>query len=152
MKFRVWLFALAMVLGTKANAAPTMYGHYYDETAFVSCGNNIGCRASFSQTPPDKLIEITNVACFANTDRQLVTLTLGVAATAGGFPLQRQVPLYLPPPYIYNSLNIVFSTNHPVRYLVGQGRFPFISFSAFDTLSVTSGTCHIVGNIVDPVP
>ncbi|HEV2156450.1 hypothetical protein [Bradyrhizobium sp.] len=151
MKLGVWLFALAMVLGTKANAAATIYGNYYDETTYVSCDNNVGCRASFSQTPPDKLIEITNVACYGNTSKQLVLVMLGVAATAGGFGMQRQVPLQLPQPYVYNSLNIVFSLNHPVRFLVGPGRFPFIQFSAFDNVSVTGGTCHIVGNIMAPV-
>ena len=111
----------------------------------------MGCRASFAQTPPDKLIEITNVACYGNTSKQLVLLSLGVAATAGGFGLQRQVPLQLPPPYVYNSLNIVFSINQPIRFLVGPGRFPFIQFSAFDIISVTSGICHIVGNVVAPI-
>lgn len=151
MKFRVCLFALAMVLGTQANAAPTMYGKYYDETANVSCANS-SCRVQFSQTPPDKLIEITNVACTGNTTVQLIGLTLTVAATPGGNPLQRQVPLYLPPPYMYNSINIIFSTNHPVRYLVGQGRYPVINWSAFDSYSAAYGSCHIVGNVVDPIP
>lgn len=151
MKVHVWIFALALVLGTKANAAPTIYGNYYDETAYVTCDSNVGCRASFSQTPPDKLIEITNVACYGNTSKQLVLLTLGVAATAGGFGLQRQFPLQLPPPYVYNSLNIVVSINQPVRFLVGPGRFPFISFSAFESITVTSGFCEIVGNVVAPI-
>ncbi|MBR0689251.1 hypothetical protein JQ612_06305 [Bradyrhizobium manausense] len=151
MKLGIWLFALAMVLGTKANAAATIYGNYYDETTFVSCDANTGCRASFSQTPPDKLLEITNVACYGNSDKQLVQLLLQVSTTAGGFGLQRRLPLYLPLPYVYNSLNIVFSTNHPVRFLVGQGRFPFIQFAAFDNFSVTGGTCHIVGNLIAPI-
>lgn len=152
MKLCVWLFALALVVGTKANAAPTLYGNYYDETTGVTCDNNVGCRASFSQTPPDKLIEITNVACYGNTDKQLTLLLLGVAATAGGYGLERRVPLYLPPPYVYNSLNIVFSTNHPVRFLVGPGRFPFIQLASFGTVSAVGAFCHIVGNVPAPTP
>jgi hypothetical protein len=141
---------LIPMLGSPANAGPTIRGQYYDEVAYYSsCPSTSSCRVDFSQTPPDKLIEVTNVACYANTTKRLSSLTLGVAASSGGPNIARQTPLNLPEPYAFNTVNNVMTTNQPIRFLVGTSRYPFILLGSLESFSIGAAYCHLVGNVLD---
>ena len=152
MLFRFALFAsaaLALVLGGNAHGAALVYGTYYDESNFATCSNTTICRANFSQTPADKLLMVTKVACQITSTAPAATGMLHISTGFGGGALSRYLPLAFQTPQLIGSLYFV-SIEANAHFLVGQGRFPFVTLTTQAPANITS-FCTIVGDLVTPI-
>jgi hypothetical protein len=147
--------AFVMAVGSHAQAAPLIYGTYYDETVSgVGCTNAGGCRLNFSQTPADKLLMVSKISCrilTSGTAQSGVTdITLQISATSGGVAIQRHLPIQIP---FSQTINSAFYVNvrEDAHYLIGQGRFPFIFVGTGVAGSTIFMDCTIVGDLVTPI-
>jgi hypothetical protein len=140
---------LALVIGSRVEAGPIIYGTYYDETVFaVGCSGSV-CRLNFSQLPSDKLLLVNNINCQFVANAQAVSFILGISATSGGAPFGRALLLPFPPVALINSYyTTTFSEN--TQWLIGQGRFPYVQGTFAAGLSGQM-TCTLIGNLVTPI-
>lgn len=150
---RFAVLAVALVSGTGALAAPTMYGTYYDETPGVlNCNTGANfCRLYFSQLPSNKLVMARKLHCEITTRSPLIQARLEVAATSGGDALPRYVQLPIPPAitaqsngYYYNSVEI------ETQWLMGQSRFPLVEVVTYAFSSIFVD-CTLIGELIDPI-
>ena len=153
-------FAALVMLAGQANATQTIFGTYYDDDGQRSGDCTAGattCTIVFSQTPSNALVLVTNVACnVISGGSTVVSGIMMVQQTSTGSPLPRNLPLPLVAPTIYNNgvMSGVNSTsfNSPVNFLVGQGRYPAVQFTASSTAGLVWNpvTCHLTGSLVSP--
>ncbi|MGY8711090.1 hypothetical protein RAD16_35630 [Bradyrhizobium sp. 18BD] len=151
MKFRVLqvaLAGLALITGGSASAAPLVYGAYYDETNGRTCSATSNCRLDFSQSPTNKLVLFRKVNCYISSTSPLYAGILGIATTFGGDPIYRFLPLPIPAP-LYVGSHYYTNFEADIRWLMGQGRFPYLEFVA--TSATFNISCTIVGDLIDPV-
>jgi hypothetical protein len=132
---QITLLALGLTISNHANAAPLTYGTYYDESASAVCVNATSCRLNFSQLPSDKLLMVQKINCTTVSSQPIAYAFFQISATSGGSALSRNLPIALPlAQLISGSYSTSWETN--THFLVGTGRFPYISL--FGNGAVTS--------------
>ncbi len=156
---RLISFAVVTILlvfgGNQASAQPLTYGTYYDETvAGIECASApaTSCRLNFSQTPSNMLLMVSQISCYISSTRQPYALLLRVATSAGGSPISRELLFPFNPPLV-TALSLyagaVYQQN--VRYLIGEGRFPYVEVAVGAPNFVATISCTIVGDLVTPL-
>gem|GEM_PF-3245297 len=148
------LVALALTIGNHATAAPLVYGTYYDDTVSgVTCNsaNSNFCRLNFAQLPADKLLLIQKVSCTMGSSQPLTQTFLNISATlGGGSATSRLLPIALPPPQFIGSIYFT-SFREDTRWLIGNGRFPYLlAFGPIGTVWPNM-TCTLMGELVTPL-
>ena len=148
--FQCAALALALVSG-QANAAATIYGSYYDETASGICNNASTCRVNFSQLPSDKLVRVNRISCETFTSKTVTKLTFRISATLDGASVSgRSLPMTVPAAQLGTSGELFTNSREDTNYLVGQGRFPVVLVTTAD-VTTFSITCTIIGDLVTPI-
>ena len=149
-KFAAVLASLA--LGIQAHAAPVRFGTYYDETApIVTCSGPVHCEVFFSQLPSDKLLLVRKVTCQITSQSRVVQAFLYVAGgNNGSGTIARHTQLAVPSDPIASGIFYISIDAEP-RWLIGQGRFPYVSVSAVAGGSIVMD-CTLVGDLVDTNP
>lgn len=144
--------AASLVIGSGARAVPVTYGTYFDETASPPgiCSASL-CTVFFSQVPTNKLLLVTHVACYFITPFPVTNLILGVNTFPTSGPLQRQYPLQLPQPVLHAGTYYT-QISHPVNFLVGQGRYPFVQAQTGGGGGNWGIQCTYSGTLVNPIP
>lgn len=132
-------------------AAPVTVGTYYDETANGSCGVGTSCNINFAQLPSNMLLKVEKVHCWVNgMPGPIVSANLLIAASQGGPPIQRLLPL--PLLMLGNgaiSGGYYETVDTETGWLIGQGRFPMIQFG-FGSGTYIVGECTIIGQLMSP--
>jgi hypothetical protein len=145
------------VIGSHANAAPVVYGTYYDESVPLGqCpGMTNNCAAFFSQLPSNQLTKVRRIHCFVRTTQRIVQATLEVSAAPNGANvLSRFVPIPLPASSVTPTSDGVYHTSLDLdtEWLVGQSRFPFVGVGLAAVGGVTLFQCTLIGDLIDPIP
>ena len=145
------VFLLLMAAGGPATAAAVKYGTYYDETKTSPgiCNTSL-CTIYFSETPGDKLLLVTHVACTFTTPFPVTNLILGVNTAPTSGAIQREYPLQLPQPVVYSNYYYM-QISHPVNFLIGQGRYPFVQAQTGGGGGNWGIECTISGSLVTPI-
>ena len=140
--------AVALFCGSQANASPTIYGAYYDETAEnLSCTTT--CEVHFSQLLPNKLLMVRKVMCYISSQGRPVQAAFLVGDGAGGH-LSRHFILPLPasptaPSDGYYRTTVDINPD----WLIGQSRLPYVFVYA--PAGQMSIDCTFRGDLVDPI-
>jgi hypothetical protein len=125
---------------------------YEDRASLDTNGTNI--LLTFTQTPANQFINVTNVSCAIaiSSTLTLVALTLAAGSSSGATDLGRPYSVMGSPTPVTTSTSKNYSiVTNQVYYKFGPGRFPSIEI---DTVA-TPGTptieinCVIVGNLTD---
>jgi hypothetical protein len=141
--------ALGLVTGSHAHGAALVYGTYYDESKNTGCSGS-ECRINYSQTPSDKLLLVRKLGCIVVSGAPLTNVELFVSATEGGSALSRSFPMSFPAPRLVGTTNYFTNINEDLHFLVGQGRFPFVSVQT-NTASNYFVSCTLIGDLVSPI-
>ena len=155
-KSAILLLLLAVGLTVPAHAQgnkQVISGTWYEDRASgITSSNTI--TLTLTQTPANKLLNLTHVACTISTKstQALLNVDLNVGSTPGGLDLGRPYPVRgNVSPQVTNSTNSWSVVTDRVYYKVGPGRYPSIvivtsndgaSYSIF-------ATCVIVGELSD---
>ncbi|MGY8705400.1 hypothetical protein RAD16_06600 [Bradyrhizobium sp. 18BD] len=154
MKRIALLIALAgftLVPAVSSSAAPLTYGTYYDETVSSGmCFSTTSCNVYFSETPADKLLMIRKINCVFGGSIPAQQALLYIATQFHGAPIQRFLPLPMPPAQVSGGINTT-SVESQVDWLVGQSRFPFVVVSTITSASNMNASCTLRGELIDPV-
>lgn len=152
--FRIALLALTLVIGETATAAVINYGKYYDDQNNIApCPGAASCRLNLAQLPSNKLLLVNRVACYAIALKPIIVFRLDISATQGGASLGRSIPVSHDTPTFVAAYNqYIYSFNTEVRFLIGQGRYPYVTANLSDGTSAQfSLNCGIAGELVDPI-
>jgi hypothetical protein len=128
-------------------------GTWYEDRASITGASASTLTLTFTQTPTNQFLNITNVSCFVDMSSAQVIAAMSLLAgtTSGASDLDR----------VYNIRgNATFETQNSVKYYsivqngifykFGPGRFPSIFINAPSTgSSVISADCVIVGTLTD---
>jgi hypothetical protein len=151
--------AAALALLTAGFAAPAcaqqnkqiISGTWYEDRAQFGFTTNGVISLSFTQTPSDKFLNVTNVSCFVETAsaQTIADINLNAGTTSGTIDIAR--------PYSLRG-GITLETNssskfygilaNQIFYKFGPGRFPLIEIDLQGTGS-SLAHCTIVGNLTD---
>lgn len=144
--------ATTLIISAQATAAPVRYGTYYDELqVHANCSANIVCQVNFSQLPSDRLLMLSKVNCSINSSQPLAMATVSASATPGGASIGRGVSFNLGPALFAANLYF-YSIETDARFLMGQGRFPYIQVYTSTFVNANFQTnCGIVGDLVTPI-
>jgi hypothetical protein len=139
------------------NNKPVRSGNFYEDRA---SGSNTALSPdvslTFAQSPPDKLFNITDVACDIRVlgGQVLASVTLLVGTASGTNDLGRPYPIrgnaipeIRPQGTKYYSL-----VTNQIFYKVGPGRYPSITIHTDNdgsSLPSVIANCVIVGNLTD---
>ncbi|HEV2156318.1 hypothetical protein [Bradyrhizobium sp.] len=138
----------ALFCGSQANAGPTIYGTYYDETAAnLSCTTN--CTVNFSQLPSDKLLLVRKLNCFMSSQGRPVQAQFFVSDGTGPMPRHFSIPLPASPAPASNGFYYTTVDMDP-EWLIGPGRFPYVSVSALPSGTLTVD-CTLRGDLYLPI-
>jgi hypothetical protein len=150
------LAVAAMVLAAPAlaqNNKPIRSVDFYEDRASALANGQLGLALTFAQSPTDKFLNITNVACdigVAST-QSINTVTLFVGTASGQNDLGRTYPIKgnTTPELVASTKQYSIVTNQ-VFYKMGPGRFPSIAMGGASTGSASiTANCVIVGNLTD---
>jgi hypothetical protein len=154
-------FAAALLLLTIGLVAPAhaqnnkqiISGTWYEDRASSSVNNNSTILLTFTQTPTNQFLNITNVACNVTmtSDQILSSLTLYAGTTSGAEDLGRPYSIMgsVNPQTLGFSKYYSIVTNQ-VFFKFGPGRYPTIEVDAPSTNQFsTIVNCVIVGNLTD---
>lgn len=142
----------AAIAAHPINAAPTIYGTYYDETVGASCGSALYCQAGFAQLPSNKLLKVRKVNCRFLADKAVTAASLYVATDSNCTNiLAHNLQLPLPIATSTSQSGQGFLTiESDTQWLIGQGRYPFIGAN-----TIASGqiglSCTLIGELIDPI-
>jgi hypothetical protein len=122
-------------------AAPTISGKYYDESATASCVGASGCTLNFTATPSDQFLDLEQVSCAANIGSSVsyAMIFINVKNTSRYFYLPT-----LPSHVVSNEHLIDFA--QPVKFRIGFGRVPTLTINASAVTNVLM-FCTIVGTL-----
>jgi hypothetical protein len=154
--------AAALALLTIGFAAPAhaqnnkqiISGTWYEDRARPS---NIGggtVKLTFTQTPSDQFLNITNVSCHitGTPDTVIDDIQLYAGTTSGANDLGRNYYISgSTPPETSSSTKFYSVVTNQVFFKLGPGRFPTLEIdlvsasNSFDTIA----NCTIVGNLTD---
>lgn len=161
-RFAYSAFVVALlVMGVKTDAAhaqqnkPIRSGTWYEDRAILTQGTSV-LTLAFAQTPTDKFLNVTHVACVITTSsNKAVTLVmLSGGTTSGGNDLDRPYFLLgaLTGPATVNNFKYYGLTTDAVFMKYGPGRYPTILVEAdnltsgLDSINVN---CKLVGQLSD---
>ena len=148
------LFAVGLAMPAHAQAnKPIISGTWYEDRASGFTANN-QILLTLAQTPANKLLNITHVACTINTKstQALLAVDLDVGSTSGSVDLFRPYPIRgNVSPQVTNSTNSWSVVTDRIFYKVGPGRYPSINIltSSDGASYAINATCIIVGELSD---
>ena len=144
------IVAAALAIGSQAHAQALQYGRYYDETKQADCTLGYACWINFSQLPPNKLVMLRHLHCRIASASLMQDAQLYVSATLGGGPLARRLPLPSQREPAQVSGQYRYWVDMETQWLMGQGRFPQVTFQFSASLGATA-ECTLTGELVDPI-
>jgi hypothetical protein len=132
---------------------PIRSGDFYEDRASVTTPSGSSLLLEFAQSPTDKFLNVTNVACNIQVaSGQAITLmNFGVGTAPGLIDLGRPYALKgsVTPETVGTAKFYSIVTNQ-VFYKMGPGRYPSIVFASVSTGSFSyTIDCVIVGNLTD---
>ena len=146
------LFAGALVT-SRADATPTIYGTYYDDTPVENgCFNQTYCQFYFSQLPSNKLVLVRKILCSLTTSSRPVGVYFLVAQGSNGSnTLARRLSLPVLAPVVQSNGYFLTSVDVDPRFLIGQSRYPYLQISTETTSGTLYGSCSLSGDLIDPI-
>jgi hypothetical protein len=153
--------AAALALLTTGFAAPVhaqqneqiISGTWYEDRATNSNSSNGQLVLTFTQTPSDKFLNITNVSCSVSmgTSQGMTQLALEAGTTSGARDLGRYYDIKgNAVPETIGSFKYYSIATNQVFFKFGPGRYPSIYvFTQSSGSFATSADCVIVGNLTD---
>jgi hypothetical protein len=146
---RLATVAVALLCGSQANAGPTIYGTYYDETAVnLSCTTN--CNVNFSQLPSDKLIIVRKLNCLISSQGRPVQAQFFVSDGVTTMARHFSIPLPAAPTPASNGYYYTTVDMNP-EWLIGQARYPYVAVSTLPSGTLTVD-CTLRGDLYLPIP
>jgi hypothetical protein len=132
---------------------PITSGTFYEDRASGAISST-GLVLTFAQSPTNKFLNITDIACEIAVSSQQVLAQANFAAgtTSGAADLGRSYSIRGNAIPETTSANRYYSiVTNQIYYKMGPGRYPSISFAAFATAGTGTITadCVIVGNLTD---
>lgn len=153
-KFCVLLFLLSLGLTGAARAQnnnPIAAGTFYEDRT-LNGSTSTQVTATFAQTPANKYLTITNVACTISVspNQSVSEVYLVVGTSSGSLDLNRPYPIKgNATPETSGTLKY-YSIVHDISFKVGPGRYPsVVVYTSSSGSSSTSAQCVIVGNLAD---
>jgi hypothetical protein len=152
--------AFALLLLTIGFAAPAhaqlnkqiISGTWYEDRAAATNASSI-LTLTFTQTPTNQFLNITNVACTVGvTSAQIISgMSLLAGTTPGQNDLGRPYPVLGAATTQTTSTAKYYSVvTNQIYYKFGPGRFPSIQIDTISSGSLfTEANCVIVGNLTD---
>lgn len=132
------------------NNMPIRSGVFYEDRA--SSTSNGVVNLTFAQSPTDKFLNITNVACDIQlgANQALAYVEFNVGTTSGNPDLGRNYPLrgIVTPEIASNGAKYYSIVTNQIYYKMGPGRFPSIAVTSASTQTAYAN-CIIVGNLSD---
>lgn len=161
--YRITIFAIALLLLSVSIAAPgwaqnnkqIISGTWYEDQAATPSVASGTATLTFAQTPANKFLNITHVACdiFVNSGQVLVLVRLQVGTSPGASDLGRSYPIKSTPnaPEAVLGVKLYSVVTDQIFYKIGPGRFPsiYITSLANSGSSLINPNCFIVGNLSD---
>jgi hypothetical protein len=151
-------FAAASLLLAAGSVAPAhaqnnkqiISGTWYEDRAALSSPTSVGSFGlTFTQTPANQFLNVTNVACQISTPAAQTVLDLNLYAgtTSGANDLGRPYPIMgnVTPQTTSTAKSYSIVTNQVYKF--GPGRFPTIEIDTATTGAFAN--CVIVGNLTD---
>jgi hypothetical protein len=146
------IFVATLVIGTQAHPVPLSYGTYYDESSSLGCGASVTfCRIEFSQLPLDKLLLLRKIHCDFTSGVPVSDSHLYIAATPGGNPIARNLPLQFIQVGAQTDGFFRYTVDMTTQWLVGQGRHPAVFFQIPTNTATMAGECTLIGDLVAPL-
>jgi hypothetical protein len=152
--------AAALALLTIGFAAPVqaqqnkqiISGTWYEDRATATVSTSM-LTLTFTQTPTNQFLNVTNVACniFTTTSQGIIDVNLQAGTTSGGSDLGRPYPVRgTAIPEIIGTTKSYSIVANLIYFKFGPGRFPSIEIDTATTGSLSvSASCVIVGNLTD---
>lgn len=133
---------MAMVSCTDRSEAQVRgNNNYYDEHKAVACSVT-DCTLLFASLPSN--VVFTNVSCQIEIGAPIRSVSFSVASAPGGASITNQK--FMPTFVTFANARYYYGFNLPVRFLMGTGRFPRISVTAYiSQVSPTGIECTIIG-------
>jgi hypothetical protein len=152
----LFLFAIALAAPAHAqNNKQIISGTFYEDQATLPSTAAGIATLTFTQTPANKFLNITNVACdvFVSATQVLTLMRLQVGTNPGASDLGRSYPIKNTPsaPEIIQNGKLYSVVTNEVFFKMGPGRFPSIFIVAASNGGALSmaPNCFIVGNLTD---
>ena len=133
-------------------------GNYYEDHASVSCEKlYVNCFVNFAQTPSDKFLTLTNVACFTQSTNAPAQFWLSFSSATGSSPARQLFLPIAPAAYVRMTFGsdyvYTLSFNIPVNFRMGISKLPYMNFFQLGSTTTTTFNmnCTITGELTDPV-
>jgi hypothetical protein len=152
--------AVAFLLLTLGLAAPghaqqnkqIISGTWYEDRAFNNNSASV-LTMTFTQTPSDQFLNVTNVSCSVEVApaQAMSTINLVAGTISGNDDLGRPYPLKgNTTPEIAGPSKFYSIVTNQIYFKFGPGRFPSIVINTESSGTfLTSAACVIVGNLTD---
>ena len=134
--------ALAVMLGSSAQAAPIRSGTYYEDNVTASCSAG-PCNAFFSALPAGKALLVTNIACsitVTNSSLYMAELTVGA-----GHTIRREILQV--GPVRPQGTNNAYTAGGEVKFMFTTGERPRVT-----AYLITDTSSHLICRIVGTRP
>jgi hypothetical protein len=153
--------AAALALLTVGFAAPAyaqnnkqiISGTWYEDRAAASNTSSGQLLLTFTQTPTNQFLNITNVACDVQvaSSQVMTDMFLNAGQTSGVADLGRPYPVKGPATFeTIGSQKFYSIVTNQVYFKFGPGRYPSININTLTSGStVIIASCTIVGNLTD---
>ena len=142
---------------TSNSIAVVRSGNYYEDHAAFSCDKNfVNCFLTFTQTPADKFLTITNISCSTQSTNIPGILYLSFSSTAGNTPGRQTFLPIAPVAYVRavfgSDYVYTLSFNIPIKFKMGVSKEPYVNFYQIGSVATTTFTinCTITGELSDP--
>jgi hypothetical protein len=151
------LFLLAIGFAAPAHAQNNkqiISGTWYEDRAQINNANSSLIQLTFTQTPTNQFLNVTNVSCSITViaNQILDTVTLFAGTTSGNDDLGRDYSIRGSATSETSTFGKPYSiVTNQVFYKMGPGRYPTIGIFAptSTSSSTTTANCVIVGNLTD---
>lgn len=161
--YRITVFVTALVLlsvsvarpGWAQNNKQIISGTWYEDQATNPGVTSGAVTLTFAQTPANKFLNITHVACdmFVTATQVLTLLRLQVGTSPGATDLGRSYPIKNTPnaPEVLQGGKVYSVVTDQLFFKIGPGRFPSIFIVAVSSSGTPSiaPNCFIVGTLSD---
>jgi hypothetical protein len=129
-------------------------GTWYEDRAVASISSSTTLILTFTQTPANQFLNVTNVACHVqvNSTQVVIEMSLNAGSTSGASDLNRTYAILgAATPQTINNSSFYSIVQNGIFFKFGPGRFPSIEI---DTQSTGGNTfsfanCTIVGNLTE---
>ena len=130
-------------------------GTYFEDQASSDAVSSGIATLTFTQTPTNKFVNVTHVACdiFVNSSQVLTMLRLEVGTSLGVSDLGRSYPIKNTPntPEVLANGKVYSVVTDQLFFKIGPGRFPsiFIAAPQFSGAVSITPNCFITGTLSD---